>query len=277
MPAKLPAADAAVDRDAMGPRSLMRVMRTFSLLSQAQRGISLSELTAALETPKSSLLNLLRPLVADGYLLNHGGSYRLGPAVFRMSASVLSAWNFSKIIRPYMEELSQRTGETVLLGVLNKEAGVLTYLEVIDSPHPVRYHITAGTTRPLYASSAGRLLLAHADPQWLEEYLDILVIKGRTAAPIHKTWLRKQLPRIQEQGAEWAIDVYMTGLASAAAPVFDSDGRCIASLSIAGPSDRFRHELESLVATVKDVAAHASGTVGGAEAAFLRESAGAGR
>jgi DNA-binding IclR family transcriptional regulator len=47
--------------------------------------------------------------------------------------------------------------------------------------------------------------------------------------------------------------------------VFDGEGRCIASVNIAGPSDRFRHDLESLKATVKDVAARASGLVGRVE------------
>ena len=126
MATRLLDAGTAADRDASGPRSLMRVLRTFALLSRAPQGISLSELTAALDTPKSSLLNLVRPLVAEGYLINEGGVYRLGPAVFRMSAAVLSAWNVAKTIRPFMEELSQRTQETVLLGVLNQEAGVLT-------------------------------------------------------------------------------------------------------------------------------------------------------
>jgi len=54
----------------------------------------------------------------------------------------------------------------------------------------------------------------------------------------------------------------MVGLAAVAAPVFDGEGRCIASLNIAGPSDRFRNDLDSLKAIVQEVAAKASGAVG---------------
>jgi len=50
-----------------------------------------------------------------------------------------------------------------------------------------------------------------------------------------------------------------------AAPVFDGEGHCIASLNIAGPSDRFRHDLEELKAVVSDVAARASDVVGRVE------------
>lgn len=262
MAARLFVYDPLAEPESSGPRSLMRVLRTFSLLSNTPRGMTLSELTAALDAPKSSMLNLVRPLVADGYLVNEAGTYRLGPAVFRMSAAVLSSWNFAKTIRPFMEELSQRTEETVLLGVVNQDAGVLTYLEIIDSPHPVRYHLPAGTTRPLYASSAGRVLLAYADPAWLDDYMGPLVIRSKTARPITKTWLRKQLASIREEGIEWAIDLYLVGLASVAAPVLDRGGRCIASLSIAGPSDRFRSDLAKLTSIVQDIAARASGMIG---------------
>jgi DNA-binding IclR family transcriptional regulator len=58
----------------------------------------------------------------------------------------------------------------------------------------------------------------------------------------------------------------MVGLAAVAAPVFDGDGNCVASLNIAGPSDRFRNELDQLKAVVKEVAAKASGVVAGIEA-----------
>lgn len=254
---------AQVDRDATGPRSLMRVLGMFDQLSRAVQGMPLSELSATLNTPKSSLLNLLRPLVAEGYLSNEHGNYRLGGAAFRLCAGVLSAWNFPKLIRPFMEELSARTEETVLLGVLNQDAGVLTYVEIIDSLHPVRYQIPVGTTRPLYASSAGRLLLAYSDPKWLEDYLAGVTIKTKTATPITKTWLRKNLPQVRREGVTWGIDYYMVGLASVTAPVLDANGKCLASLGIAGPSSRFKADLGNLIATVKDVADRASGTVSG--------------
>jgi DNA-binding IclR family transcriptional regulator len=258
-------ADAAApnDREVAGPRSLMRVLGMFDALSRASQGMGLSELSQVLGTPKSSLLNLLRPLVADGYLVNDRGRYRLGGAAFRLCAGVQAAWNFNKVVRPFMEELSRRTEETVLLGVPDRDTGVITYVEVIDSPHPVRYQIAPGTTRPLYASCAGRLLLAYSQPQWREDYLGTVAIRARTAAPITRTWLREALQQIRRDGVAWAIDRYLDGLASVAAPLLDADGHCLASLSIAGPSSRFKADLGNLIATVQDAAGRASGVVGG--------------
>lgn len=254
------------ERDNTGPRSLTRLLGLFDVLSMMPNGMSLAELNVTLNSPKSSLLNLLRPLVAEGYLVHSSGIYRLGPSIFRLAASVMSAWNFPKLIRPFMEELVERTGESVLLGVLNREAEVLTYVEIIDSPHPVRYQIPVGTTRPIYASSAGRLLLAYADKPWRDQYLASVAFKVKTATPITRVSLSRELEKIRAEGVASSIDGYMTGLAAVAAPVMDGDGRCIASLNIAGPSDRFRNELDNLKAITKEVAARASGVVGGLEA-----------
>lgn len=255
---------ASAEREVGGPRSLTRLLGLFDVLSMTPDGMSLAELNVTLESPKSSLLNLLRPLVAESYLIHSGGQYRLGPSIFRLAASVMSAWNFPKMIRPFMEELGQRTGETVLLGVLNHEAEVLTYVEIIDSPHPVRYQIPIGTTRPLYGSAAGRLLLAYADKPWRDAYLSSVQIKLKTAIPVTRASLARELEKIRAEGVSITIDSYLVGLAAIAAPVFDGDGRCIASLNIAGPSERFRNEPDALKSIVRDVAARASGVVGGA-------------
>jgi IclR family acetate operon transcriptional repressor len=255
------AATSKVEGDVTGPRSLTRLLALFSLLSRSRDGLPLAELNAALDTPKSSLLNLLRPLVAEGYLLHDHGAYRLGPSMFRLSAGVMAAWNFPKTIRPFMEELALRTQESVLLGVLNREAEVITYVEIIDGPHPVRYQIPAGTTRPLYASAAGRMLLAYADEEWSQDYLSSLVIKAKTAKTITRASLKREIETIRKEGYAWSVDAYMVGLSSVVAPVFDGEGRCIASLGIAGPSDRLVHNHEALKTAVQEVAARASGVV----------------
>ncbi|WP_085944629.1 IclR family transcriptional regulator [Ideonella sp. B508-1] len=264
--AAVAAAAAGPDRDASGPRSLARLLGLFDVLSLMPNGMSLAELNVTLESPKSSLLNLLRPLVAEGYLVHNAGLYRLGPSIFRLAASVMSAWNFPRMIRPFMDELVERTGESALLSVLNREAEVLTYVEIVDSPNPIRYQIPVGTTRPIYSSTAGRLLLAFTDKAWRDQYVTTVAFKLKTAIPITRASLVRELDKIRSEGVSSSIDGYSLGLAAVAAPVFDGEGRCIASLNIAGPSDRFRHDLESLKTTVKDVAARASGVVGGVEA-----------
>lgn len=263
MAKKLEETSKEVERDFTGPRSMSRLLGLFGALSQARDGLSLADLNAVLDSPKSSLLNLLRPLVSEGYLLHSNGYYRLGPSIFRLSASVLAAWNFPKQIRPYMEELSSQTEETVLLGVSHWEAEVITYVEIINSHNPVRYQVPVGTTRPLYVTTAGRLLLAYTDKKRQDNYLKSVTFKLRTAASITRTYLKHELEKIRTEGLSYSQDIALQGVAAIAAPVFDANGSCVAALSIAGPTDRFNRDLESLKEAVKKVAARASGFAGG--------------
>jgi len=256
----LPADDS--ERDTTGPRSLTRLLGLFDVLSLTQNGMSLAELSATLAAPKSSLLNLLRPLVAEGYLIHSEGSYRIGPSIIRLSASVMSAWNFPKMIRPFMEELVERTGETVLLGVLNREAEAVAFVELVNSPHPVRLQVPVGTVRPLYASPTGWLLLAYADKGFRDQYMASVQFKLKMPAGIARASITREMAKIRTEGVCSSLDTPITGVGSVIAPVFDGNGECIASLTVAGPADRFRKDMDSLRGTVKEVAARASGVVG---------------
>src|SRR5215203_3527413 len=99
--------------DAGSPRSLRRILGLFDTIAKASNGLSLAELSIMLESPKSSLLMLLRQMVDLNYLVHEGDRYRLGSAIFRLASDILSMRQFPKLIRPYMEELAARSQESV--------------------------------------------------------------------------------------------------------------------------------------------------------------------
>ena len=250
--------ESAPARDDSGPRSLTRLLALFEKLSLARNGLTLAELNVALESPKSSLLNLLRPLVAEGFLVHSGGVYNLGPSMFRLSASVLSASTMAKVIRPYLTELVERTGESAMWGELNREQGEVMFTDVVDSPHPLRLQIPAGVRRPLYASPTGWVLLACADKAWREQYLSTMETTVETAVPITRSLLLREFSKVRAEGTLVAIDVAVLGLGSVSAPVFDGNGDCVGALNVAGPSNRFKPNVEALKLAVQQIAAKAT-------------------
>src|SRR5687768_17943274 len=52
--------------------------------------LPLADISVALGVPKSTLLNSLRPLVSDDFLVVEGVLYRLGPRAFRLAATISS-------------------------------------------------------------------------------------------------------------------------------------------------------------------------------------------
>src|SRR5690606_37656110 len=115
----------------------------------------------------------------------------------------------------------------------------------------IRYVVPAGIARQIYASSAGRLLLAYSDEDWRERYLRKVKLKQLTKLSIvDKDRLRDVLVDIRASGYATSIDEAVRGAAGIAAPVFNSEGVVEAALLIGAPSSRLvenRSALERIV------------------------------
>jgi IclR family acetate operon transcriptional repressor len=250
-----------VQREVTGPRSLMRLLGLFDALAKSPKdGLGLAELNTVLNSPKSSLLNLLRPLVSTGYLNLESGRYRLGPSIFRLAGTIMSVWNFSNAVRPFLEELAVRSRESVYLGVLDRVGKVITYVDAIDSPHSVRYSVPVGAVRPLYATGAGRVLLAFADKRWQEEYITTTKLEARTPRTIStQKGLREELERVRKTHISISIGEMFPESAAISAPVFGADGVIAAAIAVGGPTERLQPRIAELRPIIADIAARASG------------------
>lgn len=252
---KVPAVGA---QEASGPRSLTRLLALFDTLSLAPNGMTLAEISIALESPKSSLLNLLRPLVGEGFLThNEAGIYHLGPAIFRLSASVLSASRLTRMIRPFLQELVDITGESAMWGELSRETGDVMFTDVADSPNLLRLQMHPGVRRPLYGSPTGWVLLAYADKAWRDHYLATTQPPTDMQASVTRTFVQREMTRVRAEGVLTSIEVAARGIGSVTAPIFNDKGDCIGAMNVAGPAGRFRANVAKLEAAVKSVAAKA--------------------
>jgi DNA-binding IclR family transcriptional regulator len=244
---------------ARSPRSLVRILSIFEALSQSPDGFTLTELSQALASPKSSLLALLRPLVASKYLSTQGGRYRLGSAIFKLSLNILAGRPYAGLVKSFLEELAERSGESVYLTALDRDSRIVTYVDVIESKRAVRYAVGAGAVRPLYVSAAGRALLAHQEPEWVERYLQSAPFQSpATGGTIEIDDLRADLDRIRRAGFAVSLGQAVDGAAGVATPIFDSTNRPTYALLIASPLDRMIKSLSSLEALITDVGRRAS-------------------
>lgn len=244
----------------LGPRSVTRILGLFEVLAKSPDGMSLAELSNTLESPKSSLLTLLRPLVAEGYLNHTTSRYHLGPFIYRLAGNILATRNFSRMMRPYLHDLAAKTGESIYLSVIDMESQMVTHIDGIDSQNPVRYVSPLGAPRPLHCTAPGRLLLAYQDEKVQEHYLRTVKLKAMTWRTVtDRTTLKKQLKEIRESGISISISELSEGAAGIAAPVFDTDGTVAAALVIAAPAERMQHKLNDLRPLLLEAAAEASG------------------
>jgi IclR family transcriptional regulator, acetate operon repressor len=231
-----------------GPgRSPLRLLATLEALAKSAEGLGLAALSAKVGAPKSSLLGILRALVQLGYLEYSHGLYRLGANSFRLAADLLAVRRFPNLVRPILEELHAASRETVFLVQLDRAAQRVSYVEGIDSPNPVRYTLPTGTTRPLYVSAGGLMLLAFQPTEWIEGYLNSARLEALTPRTVtDPRLLRERLERIRRDGFAVSIGETVPGAAGVAAPIINSDGSVTAGLLIAAPEERFEAELPEL-------------------------------
>jgi IclR family transcriptional regulator, acetate operon repressor len=237
------------------PRSPLRTLKLLEHLSGQQGPQTLSQLSEALQTPKSSLLALLRALVQHGYLSIEHGAYVLGPSAHRMAVAITPAFPLSLVAKPVMRELAAATGETALLATLDSETARAVYVDMVESAQIIRYTVPMGTSRPLYCTAAGRLLLAFQPDPWIEQYLSRLEPVALTPVTvIDRSVLLALLRSIRESGVSTTIGEYSSEVAGVAAAVLDQDGNLLAALTLGAPIERARANLDRLVAAIRQAA-----------------------
>jgi DNA-binding IclR family transcriptional regulator len=240
------------------------VVDVLELVVSTRDGLALRELSARLEVPKSSLLPLLRTLVARGYL-EHGpaGEYRLGRKALELGLGAPAHRGLPEIARPALRALMQRTGETVFLGTLAGDGAAVVFVDKVESEQVIRYTAGVGDRRALHATSSGKVILAFLPAPQREKILRALPLKRYTDRTVTSLpALRASLEDVRESGVCLNFDELAVGAAGVAAPIFDRDGQVAGACAIGGPTDRVRPRLKTLAAEVKATARAISALLG---------------
>jgi DNA-binding IclR family transcriptional regulator len=256
----------AEERRAASPQSVTRVIRLLEALCASAEPLSLADLSRRLDTPKSSLAALLRGLAEEGFVAPADGAWRLGPGAFGLASAIMEArrrLHSSDLIRDGMRRLAASAAETVLLAVGDIEGDQLTYVDLIESRHAVRYAVAAGDRRPLYATAGGRALLATCSHQAVADYLKRARPERLTGATLTQApELTEAIDGARQAGFAQTVDQAAEGVTGTAAVIRDAAGGVVGALVIAAPSARAQGRLGELARMVQDEAAAISRSLG---------------
>lgn len=238
------------------PRSVSRVVQIFDDLCSRPTGASLATLSDSIGVPKSSLLNLLRGLLASNHLTFVNGLYQLGPEAYGMASAIIAArrfLSFADLARPIMRRLVDITQETSVLAVMSSDKKSAIYVEKIESPTALRFTATVGDSRPLLWSAVGRALLAFQVDHWLNEYMrTVKMVKHTSVSEIRRARLREILEDIRRTHVAVTVDQGTMNVSGFAAPIFDSSGALVAAVGLAAPTDRAKKRAAEFSAVVHD-------------------------
>ena len=251
-----------------GPRSVRRIVLTLEALCDADDGVTLSELASRMDAPKTSLVELLAGLTAEGCVeRDAAGRYHLGSRFISLALRAASGRDLVTLARPLLVELVEVTGETVVLGILSPDRETAIYLDKVETDNPIRYTVSVGERRELYCTGVGKILLAYLEPDQRQKYIRSMARERFTTNTITSARaLQSELARVRREGIARTIDERFLGASGIAAPIYSGDGRVMAAMLVAGPSDRVKKRSAQIEEAVREAADELSRLVGGSPA-----------
>jgi IclR family pca regulon transcriptional regulator len=229
-----------------GDAPVKSVQKALALLDRlalgdlARRGVALSELAQEFGLPLNTAHNLLKSLVACGYVAMSGrGVYLAGPKCAQLSRVAQCAeTDFQGRVLTELQRFVDAEGEACLCVILVE--GERVKVGAVDSTRAVRVAHATVENEPFFARPSGRLLAAMADEAELQQ---ILARQGMPGADwdgiTADAALRQALAAVRAQG--WCL-INGPELIGLSCPILNADGRTWGALGTFAPAYRCAEE-----------------------------------
>jgi DNA-binding IclR family transcriptional regulator len=230
-------------------KSAGRILELLELLARATEPLTLRQIVAELDYPKSSAFNLLQTLVSRGYAV------REEPERYRLNDACRSGpgWTSGRdalliaIAQPILNKLRDDTGESAFLGVPSPGRRVKTVAKSV-SRQTVRYDSELAGSIPSYCSAIGRVLLADLEPKLIDDYLaSERLVKHTDHTVIDRGEIRRIIAETRSLGYSISDQEVEIGGSGLAAPVHDATGKVVAALNVAVVTARFAMNRDRVV------------------------------
>ncbi len=205
----------------------------------SSKSASLTQLAETLDIPHSSVYRWLKTLCARGFLEKEADTkgYRVGPRLLELGSLYLAENPLVRASASAMEELGKLTNEAVHLAIL--DAGRAVYLDIRQPNREVGLVSRVGGGKPAHCCATGKVLLAFASPQTVEEAVEAIDLKAFTENTITtREALARELELIHQRGYALDLGEHSKDIRGVAAPVRNRLGEVVAALSVAGPTYR---------------------------------------
>jgi IclR family pca regulon transcriptional regulator len=160
-----------------------------------------------------------------------GRYFSLSPRILRLGYSYLSSTSLPSRIQPFLEGISEETGQSSSAAII--EGDDIVYIARSATKRIMSIGLSVGSRLPIYCTSLGRVLLAHAPAAERAAYLARVTLAARTPKTVaSKAAMRSLLAEVRGQGFALVDEELEQGLRSIAVPVLAADGRARFALNI---------------------------------------------
>lgn len=204
-------------------------------------GAGVTELAAELDLAKSTVHGHLATLFDHGFVVKEDGVYHLGLRFLDLGETARQRSVKYEMIKEKTEELADRTDERAQFIV--EEHGWGVYLYKAIGNHAVRTHSTIGARLPLYASAAGKAILAGLPEDRAREIIEATELNAMTEHTRTEAGeVFEDIERTRERGYAINEEESTPGLLAVGVSVSDPTGEVIGAFSVSGPTHRMKEE-----------------------------------
>jgi DNA-binding IclR family transcriptional regulator len=212
-----------------------RAMSLFELLAESQTGLTLSQLSRKLDIPKSTAHYLLHTLHTRGYVQrsSDGRHYSLGLRFADVARGDNAELSLRTLAVPYLRQIVARLDLTATLAVRRSAEAAL--VARVESRHDAGGGAWVGRHVDLHCTAQGKALIVNLSDEELSKlFAGRELARFTTKTICTLSALKAHLVEVRARGFAVNDEEMVSGIRAVAAPVVDSLGTVIASVTVRG-------------------------------------------
>lgn len=222
---------------------LNKAVQMLRVLADSDRPLGPTEVARLTGIDRSTAHRILSTLATEQIVarVDSNGTYQLGSGLAALGLVAANRLDLRHVARPHLEALHARCGETVNLGLLDKDS--ILYIDMIESSHGLRMAASIGTRDSLVVTALGKAMLARMPVGQRTFLIEHLPLVHRTPYSIQsRAELSAAVETARVQG--YALDNQETevGACCVGAAITGPEGNVIGAVSASIPLIRFEPE-----------------------------------
>lgn len=246
----------AEEKETKNPvQSAERIFQVMEMLADNGE-MGLMELSAALGLHKSTVHRLLMSLIYMGYAKQDEAiqKYMLSYKVVNMASKILDRMDILQVAKPYMDRLSDLSGEAVHL--VQREGNNILYIYKTEAKiGTIRMVSHVGMVHPMYCSGVGKAIMATLPEDEVKKIWNESIIEKKTEKTITDfAQMQEVLEEVKKNGYALDDEENEKGVRCIAACLYGHQKEVKYAFSISGPTSRMtRDHVKELAVDVRKV------------------------
>ncbi|AHG18351.1 IclR family transcriptional regulator [Chania multitudinisentens RB-25] len=212
--------------------SLARGLEVLQTFTPQRRLMSISQISQKTGIPRAAVRRCLYTLNKLGFVYAQDGkNFELRPRILTLGHPYLAATPLAKATQPVLKHISQILNESCSIATLDGDD--ILYIARASSSRIMSIDLDIGSRLPAFATSMGRVLIAHLPAEMQNNYLKRVSLVRYTQHTITSVSnLKEELKKIRAQGYAINDQELEIGLRSIAVPLLAADGSVGAALNV---------------------------------------------